>query len=63
MQTIPALFLTLEAMDDRKAQELRDKAKRYRALARRTGDDETANRIFKLAAELEQQARGTEPDE
>jgi hypothetical protein len=50
-------------MDDRKTQELRDEAKRYRTLAWQTADDETANRIFKLAAELEQQARGDmEPD-
>jgi hypothetical protein len=55
-------------MDERKAQELkaqelRDQAKRYRAIARASSDDETANRIFKLAAELEQQARGGTQDE
>jgi hypothetical protein len=50
-------------MDDRKTQELRDKARRYRAMARQSADDETANRIFKLAAELEQQARDVKPDE
>jgi hypothetical protein len=40
---------------------LRDKAAKYRALARQTTDDETANRIFKLASELEQQARDLQP--
>jgi hypothetical protein len=55
-------------MDDRKAQELkaqelRDQAKRYRAMARASSDDETANHIFKLAAELEQQARDGTQDE
>jgi|GraSoiStandDraft_17_1057272.scaffolds.fasta_scaffold3041173_1 hypothetical protein len=40
--------------------ELRDKAAKYRALARQTGDDETANSTFKLAAELERQARDME---
>lgn len=55
-------------MDERKAQELqsqelRDLAKRYRAVARASSDDETANRIFKLAVELEQQARGGTQDE
>jgi hypothetical protein len=41
--------------------ELRDKAAKYRAIARQTTDDETANSIFKLAAELEQQARALKP--
>jgi hypothetical protein len=50
-------------MDNRKAQELREKAKRYRAMARQTTDSETATRIFNLAAELEQQARGGKPDD
>jgi hypothetical protein len=50
-------------MDDRKAQELRDKAKQYRALARASTDDVAADRIFKLAAELEEQARNGERDE
>jgi hypothetical protein len=50
-------------MDERKAQKLRDQARRYRALARASSDDETANHIFKLAAELEQQARGGTQDE
>jgi hypothetical protein len=50
-------------MDNRKAQELRDKAKTYRAQARASMDDETAHRLFKLASELERQARGTVQDE
>ena len=55
-------------MDERKAQklqaqELRDQAKGYRAMARASSDDETANHLFKLAAELEQQARGGTQDE
>jgi hypothetical protein len=60
-------------MDERKAQglqaqelkpqELRDQARSYRAMARASLDDETANRMFKLAAELEQQARGGTQDE
>jgi hypothetical protein len=58
----PLSFFYSEAMDKRKAQELRDKAKRYRSLARQSGDEETANRIFKLAAELEQQAHDMERD-
>jgi hypothetical protein len=37
--------------------ELKDKAAKYRAMARQSTDDEIANQIFKLAAELEQQAR------
>jgi hypothetical protein len=49
-------------MDDRKAQELRDQAKRYRVIARASTDDENAGRLFKLAAELERQARGTVQD-
>jgi hypothetical protein len=36
--------------------ELRAKAAKYRAMARQSNDDETAHGIFKLAAELEQQA-------
>jgi hypothetical protein len=43
-----------------KAEELRAKAVKYRALARAINDVETANRIFELAEELEQQARGPE---
>jgi hypothetical protein len=50
-------------MDDREAQEFRDKAKTYRTQARASTDDETAHRLFKLAAELERQARGTVQDE
>jgi hypothetical protein len=46
-----------------KSQELRGQAKKYRALARASSDDETANHIFRLAAELEQQARGGTQDE
>jgi hypothetical protein len=40
--------------------ELRDKASKYRAHARRLNDDEAAHRIFQLAADLEQQARDME---
>jgi hypothetical protein len=50
-------------MDHRKALQLRDQAKRYRATARASTDDKTANRMFKLAAELEEQARDVKPDE
>jgi hypothetical protein len=46
-----------------KAQEFRDQAKRYRAMARASSDDQTANHIFKLAAELERQARDGTQDE
>jgi hypothetical protein len=48
---------------DLSSKELKAKAAKYRALARKTNDDETANRIFKLAAELEQQARELERGE
>jgi hypothetical protein len=40
---------------------LKEKAAKYRAMARQATDDETANSIFKLAGELEQQARDMEP--
>lgn len=50
-------------MDDEKADALRNKAKGYRALARASTDDETADRLFELAAEMERQARGTVQDE
>jgi hypothetical protein len=50
-------------MDYRKAQELRDQAKRYRAIARASTDDKEAGRLFMLAAELEKQARNGEPDD
>jgi hypothetical protein len=43
--------------------ELRAKAAKYRALARQSNDDEAAQGIFELAAELEQQARDIEQDE
>jgi hypothetical protein len=36
---------------------LRARAAKYRILARASNDDETASAGFKLAAELEQQAR------
>jgi hypothetical protein len=39
------------------SKDLKNKAARYRALARQSGDDEAAHAIFGLAAELEQQAR------
>jgi hypothetical protein len=41
----------------RNVKELRDKAAKYRAIARQTVDSETARKIFELTAELEQQAR------
>ena len=41
-----------------KAAELRTKAANYRVLGRHTNDSKTAEEILKLAAELEQQARG-----
>ena len=44
-------------MDEQARKELRGKAAKYRALARGLNDNETANEIFKLAAELEKQAR------
>jgi hypothetical protein len=44
------------------SKDLKDKAAKYRAIARQSTDDETANRIFKLAAELEQQARTIDQD-
>jgi hypothetical protein len=44
------------------SKELRDKAAKYRAMARQSNDDETANAIFQLAAELEQQARDIEQE-
>jgi hypothetical protein len=50
-------------MDDRKAQALRNQARSYRAIARASDDDETANRLFTLAAELEEQARDVKPDD
>ena len=50
-------------MDDRQAQELRDQAKTYRAMARQSTNDENASRLFKLAAELEEQARDVKSDE
>ena len=53
----------IELLDDRKAPALRDQAKRYRAMARRSTDDENANCLFKLAAELEEQARNGKPDD
>jgi hypothetical protein len=43
--------------------ELRDKASKYRALARQSNDDKAAQGIFELAAELEQQARDMEKEE
>jgi hypothetical protein len=49
-------------MDQKRTKELEEKAAKYRALARAIGDDETANRIFQLAAELKRQARDMEPD-
>ena len=48
------------AQDYRKAREFRDKARRYRTLAQKTGDDEAANRTSELAAQPEQQARDME---
>jgi hypothetical protein len=40
--------------------ELRDKAAKYRAIARQAPDPETAKRILELTEELEQQARDME---
>jgi hypothetical protein len=45
------------------SKELKDKAAKYRAMARQSTDEKTANRIFKLAAELEQQAREIDQDQ
>jgi hypothetical protein len=51
-------------MPSKLAAELRDKASKYRALARLlSNDDEAAHGIFELAAELEQQARDIEQAE
>jgi hypothetical protein len=44
-------------------EELKRKAAKYRAMARQSTDDEDANRLFRLAAELEEQARDLKPDE
>jgi hypothetical protein len=44
----------------RDVKELREKAARYRAIARHAPDDLTAQRILELTAELEQQARAME---
>jgi hypothetical protein len=46
----------------RNVKELRDKAARYRAIARQAPDPETARRILELTEELEQQARDMERD-
>jgi hypothetical protein len=43
--------------------ELRAEAAKYRAVARQSNDEETAPGIFRLAAQLEQQARDMEQDE
>jgi hypothetical protein len=40
--------------------ELRARAAKSRVIARQSNDEEEAHRIFKLAAELEQQARDME---
>jgi hypothetical protein len=42
--------------------ELRAEAVKYRAIARRSNDEETAHGIFSLAAQLEQQARDMEQE-
>jgi hypothetical protein len=44
----------------RAVHELREKAAKYRAMARMTTDAETAKRILELTIELEQQARDIE---
>ena len=44
----------------RNVKELRDKAAKYRAIARLTTDETTADRILELTEELEQQARDME---
>jgi hypothetical protein len=46
---------------EQQAQEMREKAARYRALARQLTDGEEAGRIFEFAEELEQQARKVKP--
>ena len=46
--------------ENRNVKELREKASKYRALARQTTDSDDANLIFRLAAELEQQAHDME---
>jgi len=45
---------------NRNVKELRDKAAKYRAIARLTTDEATARRILELTEELEQQARDME---
>jgi hypothetical protein len=45
---------------NRNVKELRDKAAKYRAIARLTTDETTAKRILELTEELEQQARDME---
>jgi hypothetical protein len=45
---------------NRKVRELREKAAKYRAIARQISDPEAANRILELTAELEQRARDME---
>jgi hypothetical protein len=46
----------------RSIKELREKAAKYRAIARQTIDPEAARELFELTAELEQQARDMEQD-
>jgi hypothetical protein len=45
---------------NRNVKELRDKAAKYRAIARLTTDEATAKSIFEFTEELEQQARDIE---
>jgi hypothetical protein len=58
----PSRYFSREAAmnQNRDVQNLRDKASRYRAIARQTIDPEAARRIFELTEELEQQARDME---
>jgi hypothetical protein len=46
--------------DSQHIKRLREKAARYRAIARAMTDSETANQIFKLTEELERQVREME---
>jgi hypothetical protein len=57
---IPAERIKYGMSENGDVKELREKASKYRALARQTTDSDDANRIFQLAAEIEQQARDLE---
>jgi hypothetical protein len=57
-----SVFWSREAVINQKknVKELRDKAAKYRVIARQAPDPETAKRILELTEELEQQARDME---